>query len=65
MKELISIIFLLSCFLTKAQNNVGGATTNIVCRYQVQFLKDTLNVESKTNEIMALQIGSNISLYKK
>ncbi|SUX45710.1 GLPGLI family protein [Chryseobacterium indoltheticum] len=64
MKELISMMFLLSCFLSKAQNNVGGATTNIVCRYQVQFLKDTLNVESKTNEIMALQIGGNISLYK-
>lgn len=66
MKSLVFILLIFLSFFTyaHAQNNIGGITTNIVCRYQVQFLKDTLNIESKTNEIMALQIGDNISLYK-
>lgn len=64
MKKVTAVIFVLSTLLSYAQKNVSGPVADIVCRYQVEFLRDTLNKESKTNEIMALQIGKNISLYK-
>lgn len=49
------------CF---GQNSKAPDSSYIVCKYNVIFLKDTTDVTSKKEEVMTLQIGKNVSLFK-
>ncbi|QOW11445.1 GLPGLI family protein [Kaistella flava (ex Peng et al. 2021)] len=64
MKEKISGLFILLNLICFGQQSKQINITNVVCKYNVEFLKDTLNLESKTSEVMVLQIGDQVSLYK-
>lgn len=64
MKKTFSLLLIFVYLLSFAQSSSDLNNTKVICKYYVEFLKDTLNIESKTSEVMVLQIGNNTSLYK-
>ena len=63
-KSILLILILVLNGNSFSQNKSSTNNSHLVCKYNVEFLKDTLNAESKGNEIMVLQIGDQVSLYK-
>ncbi|KMQ67601.1 hypothetical protein ACM39_12110 [Chryseobacterium sp. FH2] len=64
MKKNIFLYFLLLYGFYFGQNKISVDSSYITCKYHTVFLKDTTDMTTKKEEIMTLQIGNNVSLFK-
>lgn len=64
MYKIVSLILFLNNIFVFSQNQNTVQKSNLVCKYQVKFLKDTLDKFNQKDEVMTLLIGDHISLFK-
>lgn len=64
MNRLILFFIFMNSIVVFCQNDNAVHKSNLVCKYQVKFLKDSLDKYSMKEEVMTLLIGDQISLFK-